>query len=322
MDAPPPFERRDRRRPHRTAPWVRNGLMLLVAFLLWLVMDAGVLQHNAQVIGSGTRRQVALDVLGPIAAFARLTGADLPAVGANEALGRTGVGGFVIPTVPTTTTIPGTTTTSTTIPFHFTRRHPLRVLLIGDSIGEDLDAPLLAELDQSGVVDVFTDDHIDTGLTRLDYFNWIAELAYDVYHDRPQVVVGMMGANDDQNFSNGLVYPTAPWRAKYLANVSKLFTIGTSGGRLMFWVSVPLMSAPGWQPIRQIQQLAARRHHVVYVDSNLTLCPGGRFHMFLRLGGVITQIRVSDGIHLTPAGAGLLANSVVHVMERRLHAHL
>lgn len=296
--------------------------MLLCAFLIWLVMDAGVLQHNAQVIGSGTRRQVALDVLGPIAAISRLSGLDLPAIGANEALGRTGVGGFVIPTVPTTTTIPGTTTTTTTLPVTFTHRHPLRVLLIGDSIGEDLDDPLLAELEASGIARVFTDDHVDTGLTRPDYFNWIQELTDDVYYDRPQVIVGMMGANDDQNFTNGLVYPTPAWRAKYYANVSKLFTIGTAGGIQMFWVSVPLMSVPGWQPIRELQQLAAARHHVVYIDSDLTLCPGGRFHMFLRVGGVITPIRVSDGIHLAPAGASLLATAVVHVMDRHLHARL
>jgi len=313
-----PIDSRHRRWP----AWARNGLMLLCAFVLWVVMDAGVLQHSARVIGSGERRQVALDFLGPIADIARWTGLDLPASGANEALGRTGVGGFVIPTVPTTTTVPGETTTTTTIPFHFSHAHPLRVLLVGDSIGTDLDAPLLADLQASGVAVVFTDDRIDTGLTRLDFFNWIAELAYDVYHDHPQVIVGMMGANDDQNFTNGLVYPTAAWQAKYAANVSKLFSIGTADGRLMFWVSVPLMSSPGWQPIRDIQQRVARRHHVVYIDSNLTLCPGGRFRMFLRVGGVITQIRYSDGIHLTDAGASLLATSVVKVMEHRLHTHL
>ncbi len=307
---------------------MRNGLVLLCAFAFWVAMDAGVLQHNAQVIGSGERRQVSLDVLGPIAAISRALGIDLPAIGANEALGRTGVGGFVIPTVPTTTTtttttMPGATTTTTTIPpLHFSHRHPLRVLLIGDSIGTDLDQQLLAQLDASGVVRVNTDDVVDTGLTRLDYFNWLQELTADVYYDHPQVIVGMMGANDDQNFTSGLVYPGAAWQARYYANVAKLFTIGTANGCRMFWVSVPLMSVAGWQPIRHLQQLAATRKHVVYIDSNLTLAPGGHFHMFLRVGGVITQIRVSDGIHLTPAGSSLLASAVIAVMERDLHAHL
>ena len=43
----------------------------MAAFLVWLLLFAPTLQHNAQVSPVGTRRTVALDILGPIAATSR-----------------------------------------------------------------------------------------------------------------------------------------------------------------------------------------------------------------------------------------------------------
>lgn len=320
-----PMGRSGRRhdRPARPAPWVRTGLVLACSFLLWLVMDATVLQHNANVISpSGTRRNVALDLLRPIAAVSRAIGLDLPVEGANEALGRTTVGGFVVPTVPTTTTIPGTTTTTTTVPLHPTAAHPLRILLIGDSIGTDLDGALLNDLKATGVAIVWTDDHVDTGLVNSAYFPWVSELAYDVYHLHPQIVIGMMGANDDTSFLTGQQYPSAAWNAAYLKRVGQLFAIGASDGRKMFWVSVPLMATPGWEPIRILQREAAVRHRVFYIDSESVLDPGHAFHLYLRINGTIEQIRTTDGIHLAPAGASLLAQAVMNDLQRDLHLRL
>ena len=311
-------------------PWVRTGLVFLSAFVLWLVMDATVLQHNATVISPlGARRTAALDLLDPLSDLSRWTLLDLPVSGANEALGRTAVGGFVVPTVPTTTTTtlrPGTTTTTRPVRLVATRRHPLRILLVGDSVGEDLDAQLLNDFSPV-TTRVFTDDHIDTGLTRLDYFPWIAELEYDVYKYKPQVVIGMMGANDSQGFVNPPTpFGTPAWLAQYRRNVGQFFTIGKLGGRQMFWVSVPTVGNQGLnqalRPIRTIQQQSAGKYHVVYLNSDTTLAPGGVYHQFLRIGGSIIQIRVSDGVHLEPAGASILANAVMVDVQRFLHVRL
>jgi uncharacterized protein len=313
-----------------SASWVRTGLVFTCAFLLWLVMDATVLQHNATVISPlGARRTAALDVLDPLSDLSRWTGLDLPAAGANEALGRTAVGGFRPPPVPpttTTTTHRGTTTTTRPVRLVATRKHPLRILLVGDSIGEDLDAQLLNDFSPT-TTRVFTDDHIDTGLTRLDYFPWIAELEYDVYKYKPQVVIGMMGANDAQAFVNPpTLYGSSRWKAMYRRNVGQFFTIGKQDGRKMFWVSVPTISPKGlseyMQLVRSIQERTAGEYHVVYINSDKTLSPGGVYHEFLRIGGSVVQIRVSDGVHLEPAGASLLANAVMSVVQRDLHVRL
>ncbi|HUD69603.1 MAG TPA: DUF459 domain-containing protein [Acidimicrobiales bacterium] len=323
---------RQRRSRHGDAPTsaLRAGVVLLCAFGLWLVMDATVLQHNATVQAPlGARRTAALDVLDPLSELARALGLDLPVGWSNVALDRTADGGFTYPTVPPTTKPVGPTTT-TTIIRNPTRAHPLRVLLIGDSIGEDLDAPLLSDLTATGVISVNTFGKVSTGLTRLDYFNWIEELIGLVYEDRPNIIIGMMGANDSQSFVRPeLRYGSTAWRAKYIQNAGQLFSIGKADGRKMFWVSVPAIQNPGlnkeWNLVRNLQQKAASQHHVLYIDSDLTLAPNGHYAAYLNVGGQLTLVRTpSDGIHLTPAGGALLAQAVMIAFKRDLglrHLH-
>ena len=320
---------RQRRSRHREGPAsvVRAGAVLLCAFVLWLVMDATVLQHNATVQAPlGARRTAALDVLDPLSDLARALRLDLPVGWSNTALGRTADGGFVYPTVPSTTR-PVVPTTTTTIVRHPTHAHPLRVLLIGDSIGEDLDYPLLTDLDRTGVITVNTFGKVSSGLTRLDYFNWIAELNGLMYQDKPNIVIGMMGANDSQSFLNPIMqFGSTQWRARYLHNADQLFRIGTENGCKMFWVSVPAIQNGGlnkeWNLVRHLQQKAASQHHVYYINSNLTLAPQGRYEAYLVVSGQLAQVRQSDGVHLTPAGGALLAQSVMIDLKKDLKLQL
>ncbi len=69
----------------RTAPWTRVLGISVAAFLVWLLLFAPTLQHNAQVSPVGARRTVAMDILGPIAATSR-------ALHVQVAVGRRAVG--------------------------------------------------------------------------------------------------------------------------------------------------------------------------------------------------------------------------------------
>lgn len=325
-----PIRQQRRRGSDGTTSALRAGVVLACAFGLWLVMDATVLQHNATVQSPlGARRTAALDILDPLSQLARTIRIDLPVGWSNVALGRTSVGGFVVGKVPTTTR-PKEPTTTTTIERNPTRAHPLRVLLVGDSIGEDLDAPLLTDLINTGVATVFTDGKISSGLTREDYFPWISELEYDMYRYKPDIVIGMMGANDSQSFIAPRVidFGTPQWREKYLRNVGQFFSIGRENGAKMFWVSVPVIANSGlnkeWNLVRHLQQKGASEHHVYYIDSDLTLAPNGHYAAYLLVSGQLAQVRISDGIHLTPAGGALLAQSVMVDLKKDLgllHLH-
>ena len=83
MQAPPsPLGRRARSRHGDPAhSWIRTGLVLTCAFLVWLVMDATVLAaQRLDVAPSGRVGSFALDILSPLGGFSRLLGIDLPVV--------------------------------------------------------------------------------------------------------------------------------------------------------------------------------------------------------------------------------------------------
>ncbi|HLJ08358.1 MAG TPA: hypothetical protein VKX24_07455, partial [Acidimicrobiia bacterium] len=188
----------------RRAGWTRVLGVCLLGFVVWLVLDAPTLQHNAQVSPVGARRTVSLAILGPIATVSRDLGLSHVVSVADGILGRNGnrPGNGIAASRPPRR--PRSTVTTTTVPPVVLNRHPtaadpLRVLVVGDSLGIDLGSVLVNDLDATGVVQATLDGQVSTGLTRPDYFDWPAELADDLPKYTPQVVVVMLGANDAQD---------------------------------------------------------------------------------------------------------------------------
>jgi hypothetical protein len=261
-------------------PWQRVLKVCVAAFLLWLLLFAPTLQHNAKVSPVGTRRTVALDILGPIAATSRalqlsrivsetdaLTGrtgnqpgngsvtvigpraghgstpkkpggghGGAPGGGSGSGSGGGAPGGGGAAGPPTTA--PGMTNP--------TAAHPLRVLILGDSLGIDMGGPLQNDLANTGVAQATLDARESTGLTRPDYFNWPAELQTDLGTARPQVVVIMIGANDPQDFPGppDIPYSSPQWNVIYSGRVAAFMHLAQSGGATVLWVGMPPMQRP------------------------------------------------------------------------------
>ncbi len=216
-----------------------------------------------------------------------------------------------------------------------TLAHPLTILDIGDSIGEDLGL---------GLGDVFgTDPYVriiqkgveSTGLARPDYYNWPAQLETDLNTYHPQAVVVMLGANDDQALNaNGGFVPvgTAAWKAAYTSRVALVMDEAVAAHARVIWVGLPPMagqnvsSAFAKQVNLIFEETAASHPGVTYVPSwNLLSNSSGGFTIYLTVNGSVVQIRSSDGVHLYPAGYDLLANALVKPMETawrvNLHVH-
>ena len=238
----------------RRLPWTRVLLICVIAFAVWLLLFAPTLQHNAQVSPVGTRRTLSLDILGPIAATSRglqlshivsetdaATGRSGNRPGNGSSFSTLGPSHHTVPppggTVPTTSPGRGTAPTSTTpttavAALHPSAANPLRVLIVGDSLGLDLGGPLQNDLSNTGVVTATLDGHESTGLTRPDYFNWPAELQSDLTKVRPQVVVIMIGANDPQDFPGppDVPYGSAQWNLMYAARVAAFMQLAHEPG--------------------------------------------------------------------------------------------
>ena len=325
------------------AHWTRVLALGIGAFAVWLLLFAPTLQHNAQVSPVGTRRTISLDVVGPVAALSR--GLQLShivsATGRSNGLAG-GTGGLTTSgprVVPHGGRRPGSkpasghaggpvTTTPSTVPPNPklpTVANPLRVLVVGDSIGLDMGGPLQADLAGTGVVNAALDARESTGLTRPDYFNWPAELAADLKSAQPQVVVVMIGANDAQDFLGppDVPYSSPQWNAEYAQRVAQFMQIAQSGGATVVWVGMPPMQDAGLNA--QMADLDAVAQHqasvasppVTFLSTQKTLgtAQGGYTAFVTNAAGQIVNVRAPDGTHLTSGGGQVVAQQVINELQ-------
>jgi hypothetical protein len=220
------------------------------------------------------------------------------------------------------TTTPSTVPPNPKLP---TAANPLRVLVVGDSIGLDMGGPLQADLAGTGVVNAALDARESTGLTRPDYFNWPAELASDLKLAQPQVVVVMIGANDAQDFLGppDVPYSAPQWNAEYAQRVAQFMQVAQSGGAMVVWVGMPPMQNPGLSA--QMDDLNALAQHqasvarppVTFVSTQKTLgTPQGGYTAFVtNAAGQIVNVRAPDGTHLTAGGGQVVAQQVINELQ-------
>lgn len=328
--------------------WPRVLIICVLAFCLWLLLFAPTLQHNAQTSPVGTRRTVALDILGPIAAVSRglqlsrivsetdaATGRDgnQPGHGSTQSvLGAPPRRGKSRPGATVSTRPGGTTTTTVASDLHPTAADHLRVLIVGDSLGLDLGGPLQNDLANTGVVTAALDGHESTGLTRPDYFNWPLELQTDLKADQPQVIVIMIGANDPQDFPGppDVPFSSPQWNPMYAARVAAFMQVAQSQGATVIWVGMPPMQNPGLSAqmadLNAIvqQQAAAQKPKVNYISTwSLLGNPPGTYTAFITNGaGQVINVRTPDGTHMTPAGGEVVSQTVLNYMRSTLHFDL
>jgi hypothetical protein len=319
--------------------WRRILSICVLAFLLWLVLDAPTLQHNAQVSPVGLRRTVSLDLVGPIAAFSRGLGLSHVVTGLNNLLGREGNRpGNGAPPAPVKRPATVSTTTTTTLPLPTakaplrpTAKAPLRVLVIGDSLGIDMGDALVPDLTASGVTQATLDGEVGTGLTRPDYYDWPTELSADLPKDAPQIVVVMLGANDGQDFLGppDVPYGTPEWNEMYAARVGSFMAQADSAGAQVVWVGMPPMQNPDLSArmanINAIDAAQAAKHRRVTFLSSWTILgtPQGQFTPYLTTpDGQEVNVREPDGTHISPGGAEVLSQAIIDVFTHQLHVVL
>ncbi|MFZ2058581.1 MAG: DUF459 domain-containing protein [Acidimicrobiales bacterium] len=336
----------------------------LLCFLLWLLFDANQLYHSAQAGQIGVRRTVAVSILRPIAAISNALLISGPVNAADAALGRCGIGG--VPSCTGGPTLPFVTVPAqrpqgylglgaaphlwSGLPYvpppppppgppqlvSPTASHPLTLLSIGDSIGEDLGFGLGDVFSTDPAVRVIQKGLEDTGLARSDYYNWPATLEADLRQYHPGIVVVMMGANDMQAFSVGngrylsFSMTAGAWWQAYSARVALVMEEATSAGAHVMWVGLPPMGSASTVPRGFPQQLnkiflsQARSHPgVAYFPAAKVLSSKtGGFTEYLSVNGSWEQIRSSDGVHLLPPGYDLLAQALVQPMQGAWHVNL
>jgi lysophospholipase L1-like esterase len=200
-----------------------------------------------------------------------------------------------------------------------TTKDPLVVYFGGDSLSAGPEWAFFTRVKETGLVRTFPEYQVGTGIVRGDYFDWRSHLRGVTNARRPDVVVFMSGANDNQDYViDGVYHPvgTAVWRKRYRRDVSRIMDVLAADGREVIWVAMPPMQDPdlgeGMAEANAIAESeAAKRESVAYVDTwSLFSAPGGGYTS--ELDG--ETVRLEDGIHLNVEGSELLATAILEAL--------
>jgi hypothetical protein len=206
------------------------------------------------------------------------------------------------------------------------------VLEIGDSLGIDLGDQLHSQLDATGLATTTVAALGDTGLANLSYYDWPAHLVFLLATYRPQLVVVFLGANDDQGLSvdGAAAAPgTAAWTAAYGQRVDEVVREAIDTGARVVWVGMPPMANPDLNAAMDVEDTVYQHETdafpgTLYMASTAVL--GGASGQYQTSGtdasGHQVVLRTPDGVHLTPAGAAVLAAAVIDAVDSRWHLSL
>ncbi len=314
-----------------TMPAGRALIVMVVALVTWTFLFAPTLKRASEAQPLGTRRTVSLWVLRPIAAisdFVQLTSATDTA---SRALGRDpseAPGGGVdvpppqdIPTVsPSGSPKPTEPVVKDTKIRRPTPTNELRIAVVGDSLAAGLGVYLEREF-RPALVEVLRQGRVSTGLSRLDYFDWMAAMRRIESNYQPDLVVVMIGDNDNQSLltpGNQVVAEIGSfeWPQKYEDRVEEFTRIAVDGGAHVAWVGLPIVQRKERWDVMQRQNdifedVVGLTPNALYVDTwDRFATREGQYTPFYWEDGRIELIRTSDGLHFNPRGYELLAEAV------------
>jgi uncharacterized protein len=198
---------------------------------------------------------------------------------------------------------------------------PLRLWIGGDSLAGSLGPSLGQRTGSTGVVQPVFDSRVSSGLLSPDFVNWPQQGADDMSLYNPEVTVFIVGANDAKNLPEGATRDPG-WRAQYSALVEEMLTVIGGNGRAVYWVGAPVMADVAYsERVRGVndvfREVAAKHPDVTYIDAyTLFSAPDGTYASMLPVpGGKVARVRGADGIHLTPEGGDLLAETVFEHLD-------
>lgn len=194
------------------------------------------------------------------------------------------------------------------------------VLLVGDSMGNNLGSGLAYQLERTKGIDFLKRSKGSTGLSNSWFYDWPAELKPMLSRYKPNLVIMLLGANDRQNMKvNGstVTFGTKKWDAAYRAQVDRITQMVTAAGSYLLWVGLPVMEPKSYgEGMAHLDSIyadeAPRTAGVTYLhiwdylaDNN------GKFRSKVRVNQTFTKIRGGDGIHFSTSGMRVLGSYVM-----------
>ncbi len=203
-----------------------------------------------------------------------------------------------------------------------------KFLFVGDSIIYEVAiATQNTLIAKYNIKSIKLDYKISTGLNRIDFYNWYDRTSKLLKTYKPDVLVVMFGGNDDQDITDfSGKYRTAltePWKKAYQQRVEKYAKlISASSVRKVYWIGQPITSRTRYNtffPIfNQIYKEVSQNYpKIEFISTWELLSVNGKFTPILpNKTGKKGYIKTADGVHFTPHGAGIVADTLIQEMQK------
>lgn len=191
-----------------------------------------------------------------------------------------------------------------------------RLAVFGDSMASGLARGLGRLYASDPNIVVVNKAQGSSGFVRDDFFDWNAALRQSIIGDEFELAVVVIGINDRQDIitPNGRAGPlTDAYKAEYTERILEFMNQFRQANRPVIWVGLPPMRAESYSSalaqISSLQRSAAFTSGVEFVDIyERFVDEDGNYTPYgPDLNGQEVQMRLSDGIHWTDAGADRVA---------------
>lgn len=197
---------------------------------------------------------------------------------------------------------------------------PRSVLLVGDSLSIGLGKQFDAVFAGRPGVRFAHLGKVSSGLANPAFFNWDEQLAAQVKAHHPDLVLIMVGANDDKPLpalgGGQAAFGTKAWDAAYAARLARLHAIvrAENPQAAVAYIGVPVMGDPAFNALMLhvngvIEKTARSLPDASYIDVEHTLADAsGAYAPVARTAdGNVVKLRAEDGVHISGTGSRLLA---------------
>lgn len=196
-----------------------------------------------------------------------------------------------------------------------------KLLVTGDSMMIPMDSVLAQRLAPEGV-EVVRDPKLGSGISNEDFLDWGQVSSAQVRDEAPDAVVIFIGAGEGYPIEgpDGAEIDCCgtDYAAAYANRVRQMMnTYRQDGDARVYWLSIPRSTNDARWETSQVVNEAVRvaatpwLSQVRIIDLVSIFTPGGVYRDSMEIDGEDTIVRDSDGLHLTPPGAGLAADAVL-----------
>jgi uncharacterized protein len=319
--------RRLRRRPRGEQPAGQLLAVMLAALVLGSLVNADAMVERAERKPLGAGRDRSLYLWHPVQDISHVTQLyRLRTLGDRLVGDEAETGGDLAAALPADEEGVRSVRPELRIP---TTEDPLRIYIGGDSVVRDAGESFLRLAAEDKRLRTALHYEIATGLSRPDHYDWPSTLVGDADALEPEVALLMFGGNDAQGIvgRDGEVFSEVDspgWRAEYGRRVGAVMDSLLARDRLILWIGQPPMRDADFdRRIAVINEVVAAeaedRPWVTFVDTASVL--GGADGGYAdRLPGHDEDLRQGDGIHLSRAGADLLAHHLLGLIDDETHS--